>query len=260
MGYKPLKHWFDRDLAQDLAHKIEVANATFPTESFTYQVESRIHSLELKDRVEVFADAFHNCLSGDYPNQVGVLLNILGSENDEETRMFANYYWIMPIAKFVEKYGLDHFDISINTIKEITKRNTGEYAIRPYLVKFTHETLQIMSDWSVDSNKHIRRLACEGLRPRLPWAKKMDMFINDPSPILPILEKLKDDPSKYVQNSVANCINDIIKDNIHIAKTLIENWIGDATPERYWIIRHSLRNLRKVDDPWALNILNKYII
>ena len=56
-----------------------------------------------------------------------------------------------------------------------------------------------MKQWSTDDNFHVRRLSCEGVRPKLPWAKKLDVFVENPKPILPILNKLKDDKSKYVQ-------------------------------------------------------------
>ena len=166
--------------------------------------------------------------------------------------MFVNYYWIMPIAKYVEKYGLDDFNISINAIAEITKRNTGEYAIRPYIEKYEKETLMVMEKWSTDTNKHLRRLASEGGRPRLPWAKKIDTFIINPKPLIPILNNLKDDNSKYVQKSVANCLNDILKDKKTIGMEVIENWNNnDITKQRKWIIKHALRNLLKADDSWA---------
>ena len=77
--------------------------------------------------------------------------------------------------------------------------------------------LSIMKDWSQDKNFHVRRLASEGVRPRLPWAKKMERFINDPTPILPILENLKEDDSLFVRKSVANNLNDILKDNYKIS-------------------------------------------
>ena len=163
----------------------------------------------------------------------------------------------MPIAKYVEKYGLEDFEISMEAIKEITKRNTSEYAIRPYLEKYPKKTISILKKWSKSKNVHLRRLASEGPRPRLPWAPKLDQYIEDPKPILPILNQLKDDPSKYVQKSVANCINDILKDNPEIGKTLLESWIKDATKERKWIIKHALRNLIKKEEKWALNIISK---
>ncbi len=258
MPYKPLKLWFDKELAEQLSEKLLSVRSDFNSTAFIKKVDTGVDGLELKDRVELIADELKNHLEGDYPEQIEVLTQILGPENDEETGMFKEYYWIMPIAKFVEKYGLDHFDVSMRAIEEITKRNTGEYAIRPFIEKYPEQTMARMETWSMGSNKHIRRLSSEGGRPRLPWATKLQMFIDDPTPLFPILENLKDDPSKYVQKSVANCLNDILKDNPEIAKNVIKKWSENPTKERVWIIKHALRNLRKKNDKWALSLINNF--
>ncbi|TAI48920.1 DNA alkylation repair protein [Flagellimonas allohymeniacidonis] len=256
MAYKQLKLWFDAELAELLAEKLLSQAVSFDKASFVKSVSKKVSALELKDRVECIADELNVHLLGNYQKKVHYLQNILGPENEKETGMFKEFYWVMPIAKFVEKYGLEHFDLSMQAVYEITKRNTGEYTIRPYLEKFPEKTLDTMLRWSQNPNKHVRRLASEGVRPRLPWASKLDDFVEDPSPILPILENLKDDPSKYVQKSVANCVNDILKDNPEIAKTLVESWVTDASKERKWIIKHALRNLIKKQDPWALRVVS----
>ncbi len=256
MAYKQLKLWFDGELAELLVEKFQARAIDLDKDSFVKAVSEKVDALELKDRVECIADELNLHLSGNYQNKVGYLRNILGPENEKETGMFKEFYWVMPLAKFVEKYGLEHFDESIGAIYEITKRNTGEYTIRPYLEKYPTKTLEVMLSWSQDSNKHVRRLSSEGVRPRLPWASKLDSFINNPTPILPILENLKDDPSKYVQKSVANCVNDILKDNPEVAKSLVDGWVINATQPRKWIIKHALRNLIKKQDPWALRVVS----
>jgi len=245
MAYKKLKLWFDADLAKSLAQKTVKVYPSFQSDEFIKNITSKINLLELKDRVEVFADGFHLFLTKDYEKNIIILTKILGKENQEETGMFLNYYWIMPIAKYVEKYGLDNFDVSMNAIKEITKRNTSEYAVRPFLRKYPKQTLAKMLVWSHHKNKHIRRLASEGVRPRLPWATKLQEFIDNPALILPILENLKDDSSKYVQKSVANCINDILKDNFSVGQKLVEKWTQNPTNQRKWIVKHAIRNYRK---------------
>lgn len=256
MAYKQLKLWFDSELAMFLADKLLDSGVDFKKDSFVNEIEGKVDTLELKDRVECIADTLKSHLNGNYETNITHFISILGPENEKETGMFKEYYWIMPIAQYVEKYGVDDFEISMKAIYEITKRNTGEYTIRPFLKKNPQQTLQVMLGWSQDPNKHVRRLASEGVRPRLPWAKKLEAFIEDPSPILPILENLKDDPSKYVQKSVANCINDILKDNPHIGRPLIEQWVPDASKERKWIIKHALRNLIKAQDVWAMKMVS----
>jgi len=256
MAFKKLKYWFDEDLAKMLAKKIAAVYPAFESKKFIKTVSKKVDDLELKARVEVIADEIHLHLKADYLKNIKVLMAILGPENEEEIGMFTNFYWIMPIAKYVEKYGLENFEISIQAIEEITKRNTGEYTIRPFIEQHTKPTLKVMKAWSKNTNSHVRRLACEGVRPRLPWAKKLDAFIKDPKPIIPILNNLKDDPSKYVQKSVANCVNDLFKDNPEIAKQIIEKWnTKNKTAARKWIIKHALRNLIKKKDVWAIKIV-----
>lgn len=256
LAYKKLKYWFDRELAVLLAEKIIAIYPDFNKEEFTNSVDRKVQGLELKDRVEVISDQFHAYLTNSYPKNIEILKQILGPENPDETGMFTNYYWVMPIAKYVEKYGLNDFETSMDAIVEITKRNTGEYAIRPYLESHTKRTLNVMYKWSLSENFHVRRLSSEGVRPRLPWAKKLNIFVEDPEPILPILNNLKDDPSKYVQKSVANCLNDILKDNPQFGMNIIDKWRNDPTHERRWIIKHSIRNLIKQENDWANKILN----
>lgn len=257
MTYKKLKYWFDKELAELLSAKIILVFPNFDKKSFIEAIDTKINDLELKDRVEVIADELSNHMTQNYIKDVDILMQILGPENNEETGMFTNFYWIMPIAKYVEKFGLNDFDISMQIIEEITKRNTGEYTIRSFIETYPEKTLSVMEGWSKDSNKHIRRLSSEGCRPRLPWAKKLDRFIRDPKPIIPILNNLKDDKSKYVQKSVANSLNDILKDNRKIGMQILEDWKQEnMSIERKWIIKHSLRNLLKDENEWAKKIIN----
>ena len=95
----------------------------------------------------------------------------------------------------------------------------------------------------------------EGTRPRLPWAGRLDMFIQDPTPTLALLEQLKDDPSPFVRKSVANHLNDISKDYPHLVIETFQRWRKGASKERLWIIRHALRTLVKQGDPAALELL-----
>ncbi len=258
MAFKKLKFWFDKELLELLAEKISAVDSSFKANEFIARTEENLEELELKDRVEKIADELYHSFGGNYQAGTLSLMEILGPENEKETGMFTDYYWIMPIAKFVEKYGLDNFETSMNAIEEITKRNTSEYAIRPFLENHLDKTMEQMTKWSTSSNKHVRRLSSEGIRPRLPWAKKLDVFIENPKPIIPILNNLKDDHSKYVQKSVANCVNDILKDNFEIGKELIEHWSdGEIGKERKWIIKHSLRNLIKSENQWAKEIVGQ---
>lgn len=255
---KKLKYWFDKALASLLAEKIRTHYSPFDADAFVRRVDEKTRGLELKDRVACIADALRAHLPRDYTRAVAILISILGPENSKESGMFSEGYWIMPLAKYVEKYGLAHYSESIHAIKEITKRHTGEYSIRPFLETYPDETVAIMKRWSLDPNVHVRRLASEGIRPRLPWASKLDPFIDNPLPILEILDNLKDDESKFVLKSVANAMNDILKDNYAVGLATLQDWAQDANPNRQWMIRHALRNHLKQGNPEAIRIVGTF--
>lgn len=253
--YKKLKYYFDKELGLLLAKKIKPYYPEFNTEMFVNEIESSVHKQELKQRVETISDALFNQFSPDYCAALNILNKILGPENEKETGMFTEGYWLMPVAFFVEKYGIKYFDESILFIREITKRNTGEYAIRPFLKKYPEKVLTVSGAWSKDENFHVRRLASEGLRPRLPWSKRIDLFSKDPSPVFKVLENLKSDQSAYVRKSVANNMADFLKENYSYTIAVIRKWRINASKETLWIIKHGLRNEIKKNNPEAVRLI-----
>ena len=254
MAAKKHKLWFDAELAELLSAKIEQVYPNFDRSSFISEIKNGVDDLELKARLGYFAERLQHHLPDEYPEAIAILTSILGAENPAETGMFTNFYWVMPFATYVEKYGLEYFEESIEAIAEITKRNTGEFAIRPYLIAYPNRTLAVMQQWSLDDNFHLRRLASEGCRPRLPWASKLDLVIQNPRLTLPILNNLKNDPIKYVQKSVANHLNDILKDNYDVGMDVIQNWLEKSSPARRWIIKHALRKQVKDGNKKAIAI------
>lgn len=255
--HKQLKHYYDKKLAIHLANKILKIYPKFQKLKFVNMVDKKTKNLELKDRVEVIADALQEFLPDEYTKAIKILCQILGPPNKNETGMFKEGYWLLPIAFFVEKYGIDHFKISTDAIYEITQRNTGEYAIRPFIIQYEKKTLSLMLKWSKSKNVHVRRLSSEGLRPRLPWAKKLDQFIDDPTPILSILENLKEDESMFVKKSVANNLNDILKDNYAIGIKVLKRWSKNKNRNTQWIIKHALRNELKKGNNEAKKLVIK---
>ena len=102
------------------------------------------------------------------------------------------------IPDYIEQYGLNNYEISIPALEKVTQLISCEFAIRPFIIKYEKQTMLQLLKWSRHENHHVRRLASEGCRPRLPWAMAIPSFKEDPSLILPILEVLKSDTSEYV--------------------------------------------------------------
>jgi 3-methyladenine DNA glycosylase AlkC len=109
--------------------------------------------------------------------------------------------------------------------------------------------------WSKDPHYHVRRLSSEGSRPKLPWAQKIYIPIEESSPIL---DNLFYDPTRFVTRSVANHINDISKIDPELAISTLTKWkkSGIQNPkETDFIIRHSLRTLVKQGNLKAIELL-----
>lgn len=238
-----LSAYFGHNLAKLLAEKILPVHASFPAKAFIRCVKDNCEGKTLTQRVELIADCLYHHLPANYKQATAILVQILGPANPKETGMFTNYYWVMPIGKYVEKYGLQEPDTSLDTIGEITQRNTGEYAIRPYVRRYPKQTLKRMKQWAKSDNFHLRRLASEGLRPKLPWAGKLDLFIEDPKPVFEVLELLKEDKVKFVQKSVANHLTDYLKVNHAAASALIKEWRKSQNVHTQWIVKHATRKI-----------------
>ena len=159
----------------------------------------------------------------------------------------------MSLPDFVSTYGMDEWDLSLPALGHFTKYYSSELAIRPFLAKDPEKGMACMSAWAEDKNPKVRRLASEGCRPRLPWAMALPEFKKDPSPIIPILEKLKNDASEDVRRSVANNLNDISKDNPELALEICEKWHGQSE-DTDKIVKHACRSMLKAGNKRALAI------
>ena len=240
---KGITQHFGVNLAELLSEKILNSFSGFDYKSYKESISQKVQNLGYTQRIELHANELHNYLPKDYEKSISILISILGEENPNETGMFTNFYWVMPIGKFIEFFGIDSFEVSMRAIEEITKRNTGEYAIRPFLRKYPDKSINQLHVWAKSDNFHLRRLASEGSRPKLPWSTKLDTFIEKPEPVFSILDILKEDRVKFVQKSVANNLTDYLKVNYEAARTLLLEWSKSNNTITKWIIKHATRKI-----------------
>ncbi|MGB1311610.1 MAG: hypothetical protein ACPG47_10375, partial [Leucothrix sp.] len=159
---KKHKDWFDRDCATRIGDAIKPNYAAFDTVGYSAEVDAGVSALELKDRVLLMATGLRSRLPEDYVEAAAILTASLGEPLPGETGMFTEGYWLMPIARVVEEFGNDHFDVSMVLCAEITRRHTSEYAVRPYIEANPEQALTTLSEWTQSPDLHIRRLASEG--------------------------------------------------------------------------------------------------
>jgi 3-methyladenine DNA glycosylase AlkC len=157
------------------------------------------------------------------------------------------------LPTFVEMHGLDDWETSLPAMRVFTQYSSSEFSIRPFLLQDPGRAIAYLLELADDEHPNVRRFASEGCRPRLPWAVALPQFKEDPRPILPILEKLKDDDSEFVRTSVANNLNDISKDNPELVLDICERWQG-GSKKTDWIIKRACRTLLKAGNTRALRL------
>ena len=248
--YVQLKDLFSDQKLKELAIQLAFHHKSFNKKKFLEIFKTKKwKDAELKARVRIITNTLHDHLPENYEKSLSVLI-------PASKKINWGYFGIF-FPDYVECYGLNSWTSSMKALKEFTKSSSGEFAIRPFIEQDQDRAFKELLKWSKDKNHHVRRLSSEGCRPRLPWGRKLKELVKDPSPILEILENLKDDPELYVRKSVANNINDISKDHPEIVLDIAKKWIGKS--ERTdWIIKHGLRTLLKKGNKRALKIFGHH--
>jgi 3-methyladenine DNA glycosylase AlkC len=137
-------------------------------------------------------------------------------------------------AKAIKKFASDH---------HFGVREISWMALRPDLVENLETGLKILTPWALDKDESIRRFASEVTRPRGVWCAHIETLKKQPELGLSILEPLKSDGSRYVQNSVANWLNDAGKTQPDFVKTLCQRWnLESDTKETSYIVKRAMRS------------------
>ncbi|WP_341785799.1 hypothetical protein [Shimia isoporae] len=245
---------FNADSLRDLASEYQRGLPDFDADQFHTEAVAGLPGRELLERLEWIADCVEAQLAPEFPEMAQQLeaamppaLDPTLSDND-----FGRFIHAVPGILAV-RHGLDnHRERALVLLHNATKRFSMEFYIRPFLNRWPDETFEVLLEWAEDSNYHVRRLVSEGTRPKLPWAKKVEI---DPLSPLPLLEKLHADPTRYVTRSVANHLNDISKIDTSVVTKTLKGWhdLAQQEPkELNWMTRHALRTAVKKGDADAL--------
>lgn len=243
---KKLKEYYDQNYLVNLGDKISKVTDKFDRDKFLELTTPSIDNLEFTPRQELVANALYESIDRDYIGTLDVFYQILGPELTGNSGAFSEGWWLWPIGKYVENYGAEYFIQSTDFSKELTKRFTGEYCMRPILQNYPQKTFELLKIWSTDENERVRRLSSECMRIRLPWARKTDIALQYFDDFVEVLDNLKNDPDKYIQKSVANNLNDLYKEDPEKFVYIVDKWESpDMTKETEWIIKHGSRTKNK---------------
>ncbi|SQC90835.1 DNA alkylation repair enzyme [Cedecea neteri] len=159
------KHAFNHALLQEIANLIAQRYPAFNVDVFLKKAE-KLDKLEMKARVQSIRDALAAELPQDYPAALGVVVSVL---KEHKLRGFA----VWPFAEFIQVYGLNHPEISLEALKVVTVCFTAEWAVRPF-IKAGSRCDHALSAQMCAGRKVWTSAAglSEGTRPRVPWGRK----------------------------------------------------------------------------------------
>lgn len=226
-----------------LADTIKSRHGRFNRKKFVQLVfDDTFKEMELKQMMRHTTECLRQTMPKSYKQAVRILMKVAPKVKGFEA---------MCLPDYIELYGLDDWDLSLEALACFTKYSSSEFAIRPFIKKDAKRAMAFMMKLADDPDHKVRRFASEGCRPRLPWSMALPQFKKDPSPILPVLEKLKDDESEFVRKSMANNLNDISRDHPKLVLDLCEKWHGKSD-RTDWIIKHACRTMLKAGDKRAM--------
>lgn len=250
---EPFKNMYNEQFFDRFTKDLKLVIKDFDAREFVSQImDNEWENRELKQRCMHITTILRKFLPADYKEAIAKILELLdyvkNTQPDfskiDDTKFGLTLEYGLVLDNYVEQYGLDDYETSVKAIEKITQFTSCEFSVHPFIIKYPDEMMQQMLVWSKHEHWGVRRLASEGCRPRLPWAMALPNLKENPAPIIPILENLKNDPARFVRLSVANNLNDIAKDNPQTVIDLVKRWQGESK-EVDWIIKHGCRTLLK---------------
>lgn len=242
---EPLKNSYNEAFAGRLIAELQLHYPLFKGDLFKQQLfDSAWPARELKQRMRHITVTLHAHLPADYPQALTILKPASMCFTGFEAMFFPDY---------VECYGLDDYQTSILALEHFTQYSSSEFAVRPFIERYGDKMMLQMQQWAGSDNHHVRRLASEGCRPRLPWAMALPLFKKNPDAVLKVISKMRCDESEYVRRSVANNLNDISKDHPDRLLEIARQWLGQSA-KTDWIVKHACRSELKRGSPEMLKL------
>ncbi len=252
-----VRDYLGEEVISSFAQKLREVWPDFNSKVFLDLILPFLPDWSFSERVQGISRALEQVLPAEFPKAVAILLKALPEPMPVSGEGGGTAHFIIaPQTAFISRCGQGHVDLSLNALKEMTRRFTAEWDLRLFFEKDPEGIRNVLKGWARDSDQHVRRLVSEGTRPYVPWGKKLTIVEEQPELTLDLLECLKNDPEEYVRRSVANHLNDLSKKHADLVVKTLKRWLKeDKSPAMKKLAKHALRSLIKSGHNGALRLL-----
>ena len=138
---EPLKNYFNRHFVEPFSEVCAVHIPDFNQENFLATIfDTNWKNLELKPRIKHIAYALQTQLAASIPENlkciVAIAEDIRINQNKQDT------FEYLVLSDYIEVYGLDHVQESLDAMEKVTVLATCEFAIRPFLIKYPQKSFE----------------------------------------------------------------------------------------------------------------------
>ncbi len=250
------------DLTQDglvIGQKLQRIYPKFDVPAFVADVRTEIEGQTIYNVTKAIGRALREHLPQDYSEALAILMNYVKSEVPAKPRRHPTAEVetsLRPISHFISLYGLADFDASLDAFETLAKHRCARGAeMRAFIIKDPNRCFERFGEWVKDENANLRLFVCASLCTRGTWQKWLRPYIQDPQPILALLETLKNDADGRVREQVGTDMRDIVKDYPEAGYARLEQWSRDGRAETKKILQRALKYQVKIGDKRAFKLL-----
>ncbi len=250
------------DLTQDgrvIGQKLQRIYPEFDVPAFVADVRTEMEGQTIYNVPKAIGRALPEHLPQDYSEALAILMDYAKSEAPAKPRRHPTAEVetsLRPISHFISLYGLADFDASLDAFETLAKhRCTRGGEMREFIIKDPNRCFERFDEWVKDDNANLRLFVSASLCTRGTWQKWLRPYIQDPQPILALLETLKDDADGRVREQVGTDMRDIVKDYPEAGYARLEQWSRDGRAETKKILQRALKYQVKIGDKRAFKLL-----
>lgn len=118
-------------------------------------------------------------------------------------------------------------------------------AARPAVADDCDVSLSLLTAWTAAESPNLRRFASESTRPRGVWSVHLPVLKSEPERAERLLDALRADRARYVQDSVGNWLNDASRTRPDWVCDVCARWLdaAESPPQTVRIVRRALRTI-----------------